>query len=80
MKRLQLIALVLSTALSAPTVVAQGELTIRIEQGNESALPIAVVPFAVVGDSSGSIDIAAVVRADLAQRPVRGHAAGRYAV
>lgn len=67
LKRLQLIALVLSTALSAPTVVAQGELTIRIEQGNESALPIAVVPFAVVGDSSGSIDIAAVVRADLAR-------------
>ena len=46
---------------------ADGELTIVIDQGLEAALPIAIVPFAPVGDMSGSIDVAEIVRADLAR-------------
>lgn len=44
-----------------------GELTIRIEQGIATALPIAVVPFATVGEPAGIPDVAAIVRADLAR-------------
>jgi TolB protein len=43
------------------------ELTIKIDRGSASALPIAVVPFASVGDVAGTTDIASVVRADLAR-------------
>ncbi len=50
-------------AVAAP----DGELTIRIEQGIESALPIAIVPFAVVGAADIAVDVAGVVRADLAR-------------
>ncbi|MGR8921272.1 MAG: Tol-Pal system beta propeller repeat protein TolB [Gammaproteobacteria bacterium] len=49
-----------------PVAAADGELTIRIEQGVESALPIAVVPFAAVG-AAATADVAAIVRADLAR-------------
>lgn len=43
---------------------AEGELTITIDKGSKTALPIAVVPFASVGDT-GTTDIAAVIRSDL---------------
>lgn len=46
---------------------ADGGLTIRIEQGIESALPIAIVPFATIGDVQSATNIASVVRADLAR-------------
>ena len=42
----------------------EGELTIKIDQGTQSALPIAIVPFAAEG---APVDIASVVRADLAR-------------
>ncbi len=58
------LALVLS---AAATAGAAEELTIRIEEGVASALPIAVVPFATVGDAETPLDIAAIVRADLAR-------------
>ncbi|MGE0858105.1 MAG: Tol-Pal system beta propeller repeat protein TolB [Gammaproteobacteria bacterium] len=48
----------------APAHAAEGELTIKIDQGTQSALPIAIVPFAGEG---GPTDIAAVVRSDLAR-------------
>ena len=61
----RLTALLLVAFLSGPVVVhAEGELTITIDQGSKSALPIAVVPFAAAGDS-GTVDIAAVIRSDL---------------
>ena len=44
---------------------ATGELTIRIEQGIKSALPIAVVPFATIG--GGVPDVADIVISDLAR-------------
>ena len=60
--------LIAAAGLLSSTAQAQsGELTIRIEQGVESALPIAVVPFAVVGESQSPFDIAAIVSADLAR-------------
>lgn len=53
--------------LPSPSLAQSGELTIHIDQGIASALPIAIAPFATVGDGVGSIDVAAVVRADLAR-------------
>jgi TolB protein len=53
-------------ALLVPAVAAE-ELTIRIDRGSVSALPIAIVSFATVGDMSGATDIAAIVRGDLAR-------------
>lgn len=51
-----------------PGATAQeGELTITIDAGIESALPIAVVPFATVGMTNASLDIAGIVSADLAR-------------
>ncbi len=61
------ILLALLAAAWVPAQARDGELTIRIEQGIESALPIAVVPFATVGDDTGGVDVAAVVSADLAR-------------
>lgn len=52
---------------SSLATAAENELIIRIEQGVESALPIAVVPFASVGETAGSVDVAAVISADLAR-------------
>jgi TolB protein len=57
---------VLLSGLAQVVAAAEGELTIRIERGIESALPIAVVPFAVIGEPPGT-DVAAVIRADLAR-------------
>lgn len=60
-----LATMLLVAVLSAPLAVsAEGELTITIDKGSKTALPIAVVPFATVGDS-GNVDIAAVIRSDL---------------
>lgn len=61
--------------LSLLTVVAglstvsarDGELTIRITEGIESALPIAVVPFATENGEGLSFDLAAIVRSDLSR-------------
>ncbi|MEQ8660317.1 MAG: Tol-Pal system beta propeller repeat protein TolB, partial [Gammaproteobacteria bacterium] len=50
---------------AAPAGAADGELTIRIEEGVASALPIAVVPFTTVGAAGPPLDIAGIVRADL---------------
>jgi TolB protein len=63
--RLLLAVWLIGSAFSSSVALAEAELTIRIEQGIESALPIAVVPFAEVGDMHGSVDIAAIVRANL---------------
>ena len=52
----------------------EAELRFTIKGGNKSALPIAVVPFASAGDS-GSVDIAAVIRSDLAGKFVQAGAA-----
>ncbi|MGE0486725.1 MAG: Tol-Pal system beta propeller repeat protein TolB [Gammaproteobacteria bacterium] len=61
-------SIALCALLAAPAPrAADGELTIRIEQGIASALPIAIVPFATVGETAGIMDIAGVVRADLAR-------------
>lgn len=63
LRRLLLAALALMVA--APLALAQeAELKFTIKGGNKSALPIAVVPFASVGDT-GNTDIAAVIRSDL---------------
>lgn len=61
------LSLILAGGLPVTAGAQDGELTIRIEQGIASPLPIAVVPFALVGDGVGSVDVAAVVRADLAR-------------
>jgi TolB protein len=50
---------------------AQAELTIEITEGVEGALPIAVVPFGVLGATPPSEDLAQVVDADL-------HRSGRF--
>ncbi len=71
------VILVLSFLVPATAVTQTAELTIRIEQGVESALPIAVVPFAPVGEPSPPVDVAAVVSADLARS---GHFAPMPAV
>lgn len=60
-------ATLLGVTLPADPRAVESELTIRIEQGIESALPIAVVPFATIGDMRGSIDVSAVIRTDLAR-------------
>ncbi len=52
--------------LATSTLVAQ-ELTIKIDRGLASALPIAVVPFATVGETGSVPDVAAIVSADLAR-------------
>ncbi|MEQ8230501.1 MAG: Tol-Pal system beta propeller repeat protein TolB, partial [Gammaproteobacteria bacterium] len=54
-------------AFTAATAGAADELTIRIEEGVASALPIAVVPFSTVGETAPPLDIAGIVRADLAR-------------
>ena len=59
------VATLLGIALTVDARTADSELTIRIEQGIESALPIAVVPFATIGDMRDSIDVDAVIRSDL---------------
>ena len=46
---------------------ADGELTIVIDGGSKAALPIAIVPFAGVGEITDAVDIAAIVSADLAR-------------
>ena len=58
-------ATVLGLTLTVDIRALESELTIRIEQGIESALPIAVVPFATIGDMRGSIDVAQIIGADL---------------
>ena len=60
------ILLCVTGLLAAPSAAQQSELTIRIEHGIESALPIAIVPFANVGTTS-LVDIAQVVSNDLAR-------------
>lgn len=60
-------SVLLAVALAAKGEAAEGELIIHIDQGIESALPIAVVPFATIGDMSGSTDVAAVISSDLAR-------------
>ena len=61
----RLSSMVLLAMLAVPPMAsAEGELTITIDKGSKTALPIAVVPFASVGDS-GKTDIAAVIRSDL---------------
>ena len=63
MRRLMLATL--ACVVTAQGVCAQeAELRFTIKGGNKSALPIAVVPFATVGDA-GKTDIAAVIRSDL---------------
>lgn len=54
-------------ALAATPAAAQNRdlLEIRITQGVESALPIAIVPFAAEADAALPVDISAVVAADL---------------
>lgn len=51
---------------SWPHLAAAEELTIVIDKGIKSAIPIAVVPFATVGDSI-KVDVGEVIRADLAR-------------
>lgn len=63
--RVRLLALL--AVLSAASPAPAQELTIDIDGGTLTALPIAIVPFASIGESAGSTDIAAVVRADLAR-------------
>lgn len=61
-------ALALLVCVSAPLSAAvDGELTITIDRGIESALPIAVVPFAMVGGNDAGFDVAGIIRADLAR-------------
>ena len=57
----------LAVALVADCGAADGELIIHIDRGIESALPIAVIPFATIGDMSGSTDVSAVISSDLAR-------------
>ena len=66
MRSLQFLFAALLTVWLGP---AAAELTIRITQGVEGALPIAVVPFAWVGGAGSpppAEDIAEIIRADLA--------------
>lgn len=53
-------------ALLALALPAQSELLIRITEGADSAIPIAVVPFAKSGTVPGEDDISQIVRDDLA--------------
>ncbi|BCX88453.1 TolB protein [Methylomarinovum tepidoasis] len=46
---------------------ARAELTIEITRGIEGAIPIAVAPFAWTGPTPPPVDVAAVIRADLAR-------------
>jgi len=57
----------LGAALAASATLFDNELTIRIEQGIESALPIAVVPFAKGAGINIELDVAGVIRSDLAR-------------
>lgn len=57
------LTLVLAGVLAMP---AQAELLIRITEGADNALPVAVVPFGESGGISGDEDIAQIVRDDLA--------------
>jgi len=52
-------------------IAAQAELTIEITEGMEGALPIAVVPFGVLGTPAPNEDVAQIVAADL-------HRSGRF--
>lgn len=61
-----LLAAAALTLAAAAAHAADGELTIRIEKGIESALPIAVVPFATIGETVAT-NVASIVRADLAR-------------
>lgn len=65
-KTLSLMLLALGLALG-PLSPAWAVLEIRITQGVEGALPIAVAPFAWQGPGTPAADIAAIVRADLAR-------------
>jgi TolB protein len=56
-------AVTLLLCLSAP---AQSELLIRITEGADSAIPLAVVPFAESGQLPADVDVAQIVRDDLA--------------
>lgn len=60
----KILALVLGLALSAG---AHAVLTIRITQGAEGALPIAVVPFAAQPGTELPVDVAGIIAADLAR-------------
>ena len=57
-----LLVVLLSACIAAP---AQAELLIRITEGADSALPIAVVPFAQSGSLPADADISEIVRSDL---------------
>lgn len=59
-----LLGLFLALALAAP---ARAVLTIRITEGQEGAQPIAVVPFGAQAGADLPVDVAEVVRADLAR-------------
>ena len=60
-------ALLCASALTlASRATVAEELTIVIDKGIKSAIPIAVVPFAAVGDSI-NVDVGEVIRADLAR-------------
>ncbi|WP_404362121.1 Tol-Pal system beta propeller repeat protein TolB [Marinobacter sp.] len=59
----RLLAVLLLTACIA--VPAQAELLIRITEGAESAIPMAVVPFAETGNLPADADVSQVVRDDL---------------
>jgi TolB protein len=47
------------------TSIASGQLTIEITQGNDSPTPIAIVPFSEADNEALSVDIPAVIGADL---------------
>ena len=47
------------------TSIASGQLTIEITQGNDSPTPIAIVPFSGAENEALSVDIPAVIGADL---------------
>jgi TolB protein len=56
-------AVCLALVMAAP--LARGQLVIEITRGEANATPVAVVPFAVEGELRSSVDVAAVVDADL---------------
>lgn len=59
---LTILGLLVAMLLAAP---AQSELNIRITEGADSAIPIAVVPFSVAGNSVLPEDVAEIIRNDL---------------
>lgn len=63
----RLVSVLVLTAAVAAAPAARAVLTIRITQGIESALPIAIVPFAYEGEGPAPLDVAELLAGDLAR-------------